>query len=63
MWACEMRRSLGAPGTNGRGPLVLAGTDPGVTYHLIYYLIDSGHALLLDQDKTLVNIGLLSNQF
>jgi len=55
--------SLGAPGTHGRGTLVLAGTDPGVTYNLIYYLIDGGHALLLDQDKTLVNIGLLANQF
>lgn len=55
--------SLSSPGANGRGTLVLAATDPNVTYHLIYYLISADNVLLFDQDKTLVLLGVLGDQF
>jgi hypothetical protein len=55
--------SLSAPGSNGRGTLVLAGTDPVATYNLIYYLINGSTALVLDQDKSRVAIGVIANQF
>jgi hypothetical protein len=55
--------SVAAPATNGRGTIVLVGTDPGVTYNLVYYLINGQNALLLDQDKTLVTLGSLNDQF
>jgi hypothetical protein len=55
--------SVGAPGTRGRGTLVLHATNPGVTYNLIYYLIDGSTALLFDQDTTRIATGSLDMQF
>ncbi len=55
--------SVGAPGTRGRGTLVLHATSPGVTYNLIYYLIDANTALLFDQDTTRIATGFFNNQY
>ena len=55
--------TLGSPST-GRGTLVLKATGPG-TFDLVYYLVSSNEALLLDQDtnSSLVLIGTLERQF
>jgi hypothetical protein len=55
--------SIAAPGTNGRGTATLEGTDPDVTYKLVYYLIDANTALLFDQDTNRVVIGVIARQF
>lgn len=55
--------SVGAPGTRGRGTLVLHATGPAVTYNLIYYLIDANTALLFDQDTTRIATGFFAKQF
>jgi len=55
--------SVGAPGTRGRGTLVLHATNPAVTYNLIYYLIDGSTALLFDQDTARIATGSLVKQF
>jgi hypothetical protein len=55
--------SIGAPATNGRGTAVLVTTDPPATYNLVYYLIDANTALLLGQDKTRVETGIIVRQF
>lgn len=55
--------SVSAPGTRGRGTLVLHATTPGVTYNLIYHLIDANTALLFDQDTTRIATGSLVKQF
>ena len=55
--------SVGAPGTRGRGTLVLHATNPAVTYNLVYYLIDGNTALLFDQDTTRIATGFFSKQF
>ena len=55
--------SIGAPATNGRGTAVLVTTDPPATYNLVYYLIDANTALLLGQDKTRVETGIVVRQF
>jgi hypothetical protein len=52
-----------APSANGRGTVVLAGTNPIVTYNLVYYLINANTALLFDQDKVFVLTGVLTSQF
>jgi hypothetical protein len=52
-----------APASNGRGTLVLTGTNPIVTYDLVYYLISTNNALLFDMDKGFVLTGVLSSQF
>jgi len=38
-------------------------TDPPATYNLVYYLIDANTALLLGQDKTRVETGIIVRQF
>jgi hypothetical protein len=55
--------SIGAPATNGRGTAILVTTDPPATYNLVYYLIDANTALLLGQDKTRVETGIVVRQF
>ena len=55
--------SIGAPATNGRGTAILVTTDPPATYNLVYYLIDANTALLLGQDKTRVETGIIVRQF
>jgi hypothetical protein len=56
--------TLAAPGpTTGRGSMLLNGTSPNVTYNLVYYPISGNAALLFDQDKTRIAIGLLALQF
>jgi hypothetical protein len=56
--------SIGSPdSTYGRGTLVLVGSEPSVTYTLIYYLIGTNNALLFDQDSSRIAIGALARQF
>lgn len=55
--------SFGTPSTAGRGTAVLGGTDPEVTYNLVYYLVDGNTALFFDQDKTFVLTGMVARQF
>jgi hypothetical protein len=55
--------SVGTPSSAGRGTAVLNGTDPEVTYNLVYYVVDGSTALLLDQDKTFVLTGMVAKQF
>jgi hypothetical protein len=55
--------SIGEPATNGRGTAILVTTDPPATYNLVYYLIDANTALLLGQDKTRVETGIIVRQF
>lgn len=55
--------SLTAPGSTGRGTLVISGTDPVATYDLVYYLINGSTALVLDADKSRVATGIIANQF
>jgi len=54
---------LTAPVASGRGTVVAKATSPGVTYDLIYYIIDANTALLFDQDKTLPAIGIIARGF
>jgi hypothetical protein len=54
---------INAPGSNGRGTLVITGTNPIVTYDLVYYLISANSALLFDQDKVFVLTGIITGQF
>jgi hypothetical protein len=54
---------INAPASNGRGTLVITGTNPIVTYDLVYYLISANSALLFDQDKVFVLTGVLGIQF
>ena len=55
--------SIAAPGTNGRGTAIFVTTDPPGTYNLVYYVIDPNTALLLGQDKTRVETGIVVRQF
>src|SRR5580704_15151140 len=56
--------TLTAPdATNFRGTAVLKGTDPAVSYTLVYYIIDNNTALLLDQDTVRIGIGAVARQF
>ncbi|MGD1211920.1 MAG: hypothetical protein ABR973_11255 [Candidatus Acidiferrales bacterium] len=55
--------TIAAPATNGRGTTTLEGTDPDVTYSLVYYLINANTALLFDQDTNRVVIGSIARQF
>ncbi len=54
---------INAPASNGRGTLALSGTNPTVTYNLVYYLISANSALVFDQDKVFVLTGVLTSQF
>jgi hypothetical protein len=49
--------------TNFRGTAVLLGTDPAVSYTLVYYIIDNNRALLLDQDTVRIGTGAITRQF
>ena len=49
--------------TTGRGTLLLNGTSPNVTYTLVYYPINGSKALLFDQDKTRIAVGVMALQF
>ncbi|MGD0955241.1 MAG: hypothetical protein ABR953_00245 [Candidatus Acidiferrales bacterium] len=55
--------TIAAPATNGRGTATLEGTDPDVTYNLVYYLIGGNTALVFDQDTNRVVIGSIARQF
>ena len=55
--------SIAAPASNGRGTAVITGTNPPVSYKLVYYLVSANTALLLDQDSGLILNGVLTLQF
>jgi hypothetical protein len=55
--------TFAAPDVNGRGIATLNATNPTASFSLIYYIIDSTRALLLDQDKTRVGTGFIARQF
>ena len=55
--------TFAAPDANGRGTATLNATNPTATFTMIYYIIDSNRALLLDQDKTRVGTGFIARQF
>jgi hypothetical protein len=55
--------TISAPGSNGRGTAVITGTNPSVTYKLVYYLINASSTLLFDQDSGFVLNGILTGQF
>jgi hypothetical protein len=55
--------TITAPGATGRGTAVLTGTDPAVSYAIVYYIIDNNTALLLDSDTVRVGIGAIARQF
>lgn len=55
--------TIAAPDTNGRAAATLKATNPTVTFTLMYYVIDSNRALLLDLDKTRVGTGVIARQF
>ena len=55
--------TITAPGSTGRGTAVLTGTDPAVSYAIVYYIIDNNTALLLDSDTVSVGIGAIARQF
>jgi hypothetical protein len=48
---------------HGRGTAAFAGSDPSVTYKLVYYVIDSNTALLLDQDSARFMTGIIAIQY
>jgi hypothetical protein len=54
---------LNAPGTNGRGTGTITGTNPAVTYKLVYYIVNQNTAVLLDQDSGFILTGVLEAQF
>ena len=49
--------------TSGRGTAMIQGTNPNVTYNVVYYVINGSTALLLDSDTTRVLIGTINSQF
>ena len=55
--------SIAAPGTDGRGTAIIITTDPPATYNLVYYIINSNTALLMGQDKTRVETGIVVLQY
>ena len=55
--------SVSAAATNGRGTFLLVGTNPLVTYNLIYYVIDGNTALLFDGDAARLANGIIAKQF
>ena len=55
--------SFAAPGSNGRGTAVITGTNPAVSYKLVYYGVNANTTLLLDQDSGFVLNGVLLTQF
>ena len=55
--------SIAAPAANGRGTATLSGTNPAVSYKLVYYMVNADTALLLDQDSGFILNGVLVLQF
>jgi hypothetical protein len=55
--------TITAPSSAGRGTALLAGTDPSVSYAIVYYIIDNNTALLLDSDTVRLGIGAIARQF
>lgn len=55
--------AFASAGSNGRGTATLAGTDPPVTYNLVYYVIDANTAIFVGQDTTRVLTGIAITQF
>jgi hypothetical protein len=55
--------SIAAPSSLGRGTFTLVGTNPLVSYSLIYYVIDPNTALLFDADTTRLALGTAVRQF
>ncbi|MFZ3217276.1 MAG: hypothetical protein WA192_14560 [Candidatus Acidiferrales bacterium] len=52
-----------APDSTGRGTATIVGTNPNVTYNVVYYLTGPNTALLFDSDTTRVLLGTLNLQF
>ncbi len=52
-----------APTTPGRGTAVIAGTNPNVTYNIVYYVVSSNLALAYSSDATRNMTGFLLQQF
>jgi len=55
--------TLAAPGSNGRGTLVLNTTNPTTQYNLVYYVVNANTAVLFDKDSNLILIGTVALQF
>ncbi|MGH9733506.1 MAG: beta strand repeat-containing protein [Candidatus Acidiferrales bacterium] len=55
--------TVAAPGSNGRGTVTLAPTNPPATYSLVYYVIDPNTAVFVGQDTTRVLTGVAIKQF
>ncbi len=55
--------TLGTPSSLGRGTAVLSGTNPNVTFGLVYYVVSPNLSLLLGSDTTRTNIGVLGLQY
>jgi hypothetical protein len=55
--------TFGTPGTNGRGTATLVATDPPVTFNLVYYWVNPNTVLIVGQDKTRVQTGIMLLQF
>jgi hypothetical protein len=52
-----------APTSPGRGTAVIAGTNPNVTYNVVYYVVSSNFALAYSSDATRNATGYLLQQF
>jgi hypothetical protein len=55
--------SLAAPSPLGRGTGTLSGTNPNVTFGLVYYVVSPNLSLLLGSDATRTNTGVLGLQY
>lgn len=55
--------SISTPSTLGRGTVVIAGSDPAVSYSFVYYIVDNNTTLVLDQDTVRVGTGAIVRQF
>jgi hypothetical protein len=55
--------TIAAPTTPGRGTAVIAGTNPNVTYNVVYYVVSSNFALAYSSDATRNATGYLLQQF
>ena len=55
--------SFAAPAANGRGTALITGTNPSVSYKLVYYGVNANTTFLLDQDSGFILNGVLLTQF
>jgi len=55
--------AITAPAKLGRGTAVLSGTNPNVTFNVVYYVIDADTAVVFDSDVTRNLIGAVTQQF